>query len=613
MTVLGSFDIESIHLDIGDPKNRILSIAFYGDVHPDGLVLMYNNEEMTLHRFIEEARKHNTLLSWNGDEFDVPLLRARLRQHGIDMDYIEKMPIFLDCMRVHKFMLRKQEVANTLNHVAQKHLKEGKLPFDPNRTLQYFKERREELAEYNLNDAVLVWKLNKNFGYWDTFDGIVKKAVLDDYNTRKFAGISAKEDGGFAWWRPLMGLVRQFCEKEGRPIPTWPSDGEKALRAQMNVDRPGGFVETPTPGHHKNVIEFDFKSLYPTIIQTFNLGFDTDDPQGDIVSPCGRFRSSPRSVVAAILDEIVQERTAVKDEHKKRKTEGANEEELAALWGKIEALKIFHNSFYGQFYAPFSPLYNYNSAKTITTVGQECVKTMLAKMREMGLEVIAGDTDSTYVKVPHEMFNKDSALRLAEELTLHIRMYLKERYNVDFVGAFDFKSLISDMATWKKKFYARREAGKPIADMELKGYVRGNTPGLQRYIQRRVFEEMFEGRDIGVMLTQEKEKFLAGKDYTGLFSWMQVHSTRGNTAQVRAKKALVEAGVELMKFEQVGFLLIGKGKNRRRLAAHWLPDSAIEWLYEGEMALRREIEFLSREEAERMWDAMVKKLDGAKT
>jgi hypothetical protein len=41
-----------------------------------------------------------------------------------------------------------------------------------------------------------------------------------------------------------------------------------------------------------------------------------------------------------------------------------------------------------------------------------------------------------------------------------------------------------------------------------------------------------------------------------------------------------------------------------------LPDSTIEWLLEGETTLHREAELLTQEEAEKMWDTMLKKLDG---
>ena len=609
--MIGSFDIECVSLDLNDPDNRILTIAIWGDLHLDGIVFGFDDEGKTIEAFLQECQGYSALIGWNSDSFDVPLLMSRLRTLGVDMDAIG-LPLILDGMRIHEHMLRKLETSYTLDHVAKKHLKEGKIPFDRASTLETFEKDRDALATYNLQDAKLVYLLNKQFGYFETFDAIVKRAGLDEYNTRKFAGISQKTEGGFAWWRPLMGLVTKYCKSKGVPAPEWPSDVQKSLRSQEKIDRPGGFVEIPLKGHHKNVLEFDFASLYPSLIRTFNLGYDSADENGEIRPPFGRYVSATtqRSTVAAILDELVDERSAVKREYEDRKAAGATTEELAALKGRIEALKIFLNSFFGQFYAVFSPLYHYFSAKNITTLGQKCVKLMLARMKEMGFKVIAGDTDSTYVSVPPEKFNKESALALSEELTKHVSENLRSEYGVEFVGSFDFKGLISDMYIEKKKFYARLEVGKPVSEIEIKGYVRGNTPEIQRIAQRRVFETMFLGGDVKAMLAEAKAKFLAGKDHIVFISWMRVHTMATKTAQSKAMKALQEAGVVFQRFEQVGFLLIGSGKKQRRIAAHALPDSTVEWMWSDEKVLHRNTDFLTDEVAEWVWDSMVKKLDG---
>jgi DNA polymerase-2 len=608
--VVGGFDIECVSLDLSDPNNRILTIAIWGDLHLDGIVLGFDDEGKTIEAFAQEANPYSALIGWNSDSFDLPLLAARLQRFSVDLGDCG-LPLILDGMRIHEHVLRKLETSYTLDHVAKKHLKEGKIPFDRGLTLETFEKDREALAAYNLQDARLVYLLNKQFGYFDTFDAITKRAGLDEYNTRKFAGISQKTDGGFAWWRPLMGLVTKYCKAKGLPVPEWPSDTQKSLRSQETVERPGGFVEEPLPGHHKNVMEFDFASLYPSLIRTFNLGADSADENGEIRPPFGRYvpATTHRAMVAAILDELVDERGAVKKEYEARKDAGATTEELAALKGRTEALKILLNSFYGQYYAIFSPLYHYNSAKNITTLGQKCVKMMLSRMREMGFEVIAGDTDSTYVRVPPEKFNKESALSLSAELTKYVSEKLREEYGVEFVGSFDFKSLISDFYIEKKKFYARLDLGKPVSEIEIKGYVRGNTPELQRVAQRRVFETMFSGGDVKAMLAEARAKFLSGKDHTIFLQWMRVHTGR-NTAQAKALLALIEAGVVFQKFEQVGFLLVGTGKKQRRIAAHALPDSTVEWMWMDEKVLRRNTDFLTTEEAERMFDAMVNKLDG---
>jgi len=167
--------------------------------------------------------------------------------------------------------------------------------------------------------------------------------------------------------------------------------------------------------------------------------------------------------------------------------------------------------------------------------------------------------------------------------------------------------------TEKKKFYALLEHGKPMSSLGIKGYVRGNTPELQRDLQKKVFEAMFAGENIDSMLEAEGAKFLTGFDHTSLISWM-VDRKGGKTAQAKAKRALKAAGIVVGKFEQVGFLIVGSGKKRKVLTAHRLPDSTVEWFWQGDepITLHRETNFLSPEEAAKLWDLLLTKLDGVK-
>src|SRR5207249_2706082 len=321
------------------------------------------------------------------------------------------------------------------------------------------------------------------------------KAIYDEsqcadekwqYGIRTFAARSEKkQDNGFVWWRPIMGLIQKYCERRDIQNPfDWPNDGEKELRKELMKDkdeRPGGFVMNPAKGHHHNVIEFDFKSLYPSLIISFDIDPMTWMPpgNGDIRAPFGTYNSRITGIIPGVLAELVQERSAAKAELAKAKARGASKEEMAALKGRTEALKILNNSYYGQFYAPFSPLFHFDSARNITTLGQECVRLMLDAVHEYGARAIAGDTDSTYIEVAPEDLNEEYANKLSAALTEKVAGHLKSKYNVDFMGAFDFKGLYSDMEIHKKKRYAKLEKGKPIGDMDVIGYERGDVYDIQ--------------------------------------------------------------------------------------------------------------------------------------
>ena len=599
MASVGAFDLESVTYDLEDPANRILSASLYGDLHPDGWAVSLDDERELIERFLTEARRYDGLLGWNIDEFDLPLL---VRQARACRAHMSILPVTLDAMRVHYHMLRKVEVSDALGYVAGRHLGEGKLPIDHRNMTKAFETDREALKAYNIQDSRLVYLLDRKFGYWATFSAIVERAGLDDRGARAFAAPSSmKENGSFAWWRPIYGLVTARCRRLGVSPPAWPTESEKRLRREVE-DRPGAFIADPVRGHHKCVMEFDFRSLYPSIVQSFNLGYgDTNDPQGEVVCPTGRYTSKRRSVMAGILDELVEERAQVRREHDAAPT--------PALKGRLEALKIFSNAMYGQLYAPFSPFYNYQSARDVTMIGQELIREMLRRIAEMGLQVIAAHTDSTYIKVPPGLFDEAGGRRLGRELEEHMYAYVAARYGVEFRGAFEFRGLLSDLAVYSKTQYARLEAGRPLSEMELRGYLRSNTPPLHRDLQRRVFEALFRGEDPLAMLAAEKEAFLSRRDHTGLLAWVRAVSKAPGTAPERARASLARL-VPLGRLEQVGYLISSDGDREFRYAAHLLPDGRAEWAMEGLDALSTDREILRPRQAELAWDETVRRLDG---
>ena len=109
----------------------------------------------------------------------------------------------------------------------------------------------------------------------------------------------------------------------------------------------GGFVFEPTPGLYKDIAVFDFRSLYPTIIISHNIG-----PEG-FQCECCRDNKVPtkeeywfctkKKFLPSVLKEIIDRRTEVKKQIKNVK----DDKEKTRLEAKSYALKILANSFYG--------------------------------------------------------------------------------------------------------------------------------------------------------------------------------------------------------------------------------------------------------------------------
>src|SRR5690606_9496576 len=130
--------------------------------------------------------------------------------------------------------------------------------------------------------------------------------------------------------------------------------------AREHEAQQGGHVLPSSPGLHENVWVFDFKSLYPSIIRTFNIDPLTylPEPQAHpeaIHTPGGAFRREP-GILPRLLDELFPRREAA------RRAGDA----VAA-----NAIKILMNSFYGVLGTPACRFYNPALANSITGTGRE--------------------------------------------------------------------------------------------------------------------------------------------------------------------------------------------------------------------------------------------------
>jgi DNA polymerase-2 len=175
---------------------------------------------------------------------------------------------------------------------------------------------------------------------------------------------------------------------------------------------PGGGIITPRAGLFEGILVFDFKSLYPSIIRTFNIdplarvphsaeargsaGSEagarvTDAAAGTapehaqaacITAPNGeRFGREP-GILPEILDRFTESRERAKREGNR-----------AASY----AYKIVMNSFYGVLGTDSCRFASSGLAGAITSFGQHILFRTRDRIRAMGKEVIYGDTDSLFV------------------------------------------------------------------------------------------------------------------------------------------------------------------------------------------------------------------------
>lgn len=209
----------------------------------------------------------------------------------------------------------------------------------------------------------------------------------------------------------------------------------------------GGLVLEPRRGFYdKIVLLLDFNSLYPSIIQEYNICFttvvrdpgNTDDALPDLPDPGER-----QGVLPRVLKGLVERRAAVKRNMKDPKTPA----HLLAQYNiRQQALKLTANSMYGCLGFSHSRFYAKALAMLITARGREILQsTVHLAQQQCHLDVVYGDTDS--IMIHTGVTDPAQARRLAAQ----VKRAVNERYRlleIELDGVFEKLLLL------RKKKYA---------------------------------------------------------------------------------------------------------------------------------------------------------------
>lgn len=233
----------------------------------------------------------------------------------------------------------------------------------------------------------------------------------------------------------------------------------------------GGLVFEPEKGLHKNyILVMDFNSLYPSIIQEFNICFTTverdaynlsHDEERDL--PNVPERDSDPGVLPRLLNTLVSRRREVK---KLLKDPKISPEERVQYDIKQQALKLTANSMYGCLGYVNSRFYAKPLAMLVTNKGREILMDTRQLAELNGLRVVYGDTDS--VMIDTGVLTLGEALKIGDEFKVQVN----ERYKLLEIDTDNvFKRLLLHA---KKKYAAMnvsfdRKTGKEVSALEVKG------------------------------------------------------------------------------------------------------------------------------------------------
>ncbi|KAL3229057.1 DNA polymerase alpha catalytic subunit A [Nakaseomyces bracarensis] len=226
----------------------------------------------------------------------------------------------------------------------------------------------------------------------------------------------------------------------------------------------GGLVFEPEKGLHTNyVLVMDFNSLYPSIIQEFNICFTTVERDVENSDELPEVPSSDmaQGVLPRLLANLVERRREVK---KIMKTESDPHKRIQCDI-RQQALKLTANSMYGCLGYVNSRFYARPLAMLVTNKGREILMNTRQLAESMNLVVVYGDTDSVMIDTGCD--NYHDAIKIGQ----NFKTLVNERYKLLEI---DIDNVFKKLLLHAKKKYAAlnvslNKEGREETVLEVKG------------------------------------------------------------------------------------------------------------------------------------------------
>uniref|UniRef100_A0A2K6BY65 DNA polymerase n=1 Tax=Macaca nemestrina TaxID=9545 RepID=A0A2K6BY65_MACNE len=281
---------------------------------------------------------------------------------------------------------------------------------------------------------------------------------------------------------PDKQIFRKPQQKLGDEDEEIDGDTNKYKKGRKKAAYAGGLVLDPKVGFYdKFILLLDFNSLYPSIIQEFNICFTTVQrvaSEAQKVTEDGEQEQIPElpdpslemGILPREIRKLVERRKQVKQ---LMKQQDLNPDLILQYDIRQKALKLTANSMYGCLGFSYSRFYAKPLAALVTYKGREvnvslCVMVtvfLLIFIIFMNLEVIYGDTDSIMINT--NSTNLEEVFKLGNKVKSEVNKLYK-LLEIDIDGI--FKSLL----LLKKKKYAAlvvepTSDGNYATKQELKG------------------------------------------------------------------------------------------------------------------------------------------------
>jgi DNA polymerase, archaea type len=395
---------------------------------------MCKTEKELLEKTFDMIWSYSVLVTFNGDDFDLPYLYERSQDPAIDPinhtiipkeeipllvkrdSFIKKgiqaepvqlkHGVHIDLFRtfqnrsiqIYAFSHKYSEFR--LNAISEALLNDSKIEFDGNISDLPI----QKLAQYCLKDTELTFRLT-SFN-----DNLLLKLLFAIARISRLSIEDLSRVGVNQW---IRGMLFYEHRKINALIPHSEElryKGQASSEAIIKEKKyRGGLVVEPIPGIHFNVSVVDFASLYPSIIKVHNLSYETvncphdscsQDPDQKIPDTSYWTCKEKKGITSLLIGSLRDLRVNYYKQLSKDKTISPEERQLYTVVS--QAIKVILNASYGVMGAEIFPLYCLPVADATAAIGRNIITKTIEKCRDSGVAVVYGDTDSLFLRDPSE-------------------------------------------------------------------------------------------------------------------------------------------------------------------------------------------------------------------
>src|SRR5919206_1425237 len=389
-------------------------------------------EKELLKKTFQIINSYPIIVTYNGDDFDLPYLYARSQdpridpvgkeiiskddipivikrenfaKRGIQAEPVQtKNGLHLDLFRtfqnrsVQIYAFSRKYTEYTLNAICEALLNDNKVEFDGDISELPI----QKLAEYCLKDADLTFRLT-SFN-----DNLLMKLLVV---ISRIGRLSIDDIARFGVNQWIRGMLYYEHRQRNMLIPRRDELQAKGSASTTAIIKEkkyrGGLVVEPVLGIHFNVVVVDFASLYPSIIKVHNLSYETVNcPHQTCMSNSAQripgtthwICKEKRGLTSLLIGSLRDLRVNYYKYLSKNKALPSEERQLYNVVS--QAIKVILNASYGVMGAEIFPLYCLPVADVTAAIGRITTTKTIEKCKEIGIDVVYGDTDSLFLKNP---------------------------------------------------------------------------------------------------------------------------------------------------------------------------------------------------------------------